>query len=51
MCVGEKYREELIRNVSVFVVIVWWRAIKRGTDTECYCVCCESLGEGIIDRN
>jgi hypothetical protein len=30
----------------VFVVSVWWRAIQRGTDTECYCVCCECLVEG-----
>ena len=24
---------------------------ERGTDTECYCVYCEGLGEGNIERN
>ena len=31
----------------MFVVRVWWRAIQRGTDIECYCVCCEVLGSVI----
>jgi hypothetical protein len=44
---GGKYREELIVNVTVFDVRVWWREIQRGTDTECYCVCCEGLGMAI----
>jgi hypothetical protein len=35
---GGQYREELILNVTVFVVRVWRWAIWRGTDTECYCV-------------
>ena len=42
----EEYREELILNVTVLVVRVWggqW----RGTDTECYCVCCEVVRRGI----
>ena len=46
-----QYREELVLNVTVFVVRVWGRAIQRGTDIECYCVCCEGLGEGNIERN
>ena len=37
---GVEYREELILNVIVFVVRVWGGGIERGTDTECYCVCC-----------
>jgi hypothetical protein len=44
---GGQYREELILNVTLFVVRVWRKAIKRGTDTECYCVCCEGLGRAI----
>jgi len=46
---GGKYREELILNVTVFVVCVWWKAIQRGTGTECYCVCCECLAEGNME--
>jgi len=46
-----QYGEELILNVTVFVGRVWWRGIWRGTDTECYCVCCEALAEGNIERN
>ena len=42
---------ELILNVIVFVVRVWERAIERGTDSECYCDCCEGLGEGKRERN
>ena len=45
------YREELILNITVFVVSVCWRAIYRGTDTECYCVCCECVLESNIERN
>jgi len=45
-----QYREELILNITVFVVRVWWKAIQRGTDTECYCVCCEFLVEGNTER-
>jgi len=48
---GGQYREELILNVTVFVVRVWGRAIQRVTDIECYCVCCEGLVEGNIERN
>ena len=48
---GGQYREELILNVTVFVVRVWQRAIERGTDSECYCVSCEGLAEGNIERN
>ena len=44
---GGEYREELILNVTVFVVRVLVRAILRGTDTECYCVCCEGLGSAV----
>ena len=38
-------------NVTVLVVRVWQREIKRGTDTECYCVCFECMTEGNIERN
>ena len=48
---GGQYREELILNVTVFVVRVWWRGIYRENDTECYCDCCEVLVEGNIERN
>ena len=48
---GGQYREELILNVTVIVVRVWERGIERGTDTECYCVCCEGLGVGNRERN
>ena len=44
---GEQYREELILNVTVFFVRVWGRGIKRGSDSECYCVCSQGLGWGI----
>jgi hypothetical protein len=44
---GGQYREELILNVTVLIVRVWRRAIWTGTDTECYCVCCEGLGTAI----
>ena len=44
---GGEYKEELILNVTVFVVRVWGRGISRGTDTEYYCVCCECLGIAI----
>jgi hypothetical protein len=44
---GGEYRMELKLNVTVFVVRVWEKGIKGGTDTECYCVCCEGLGSGI----
>jgi len=47
---GEKYRKELILNVSVLVFEVLWRAIWRGTDTEWYCVCCEDQGRAIYRR-
>ena len=50
VCGGE-YREELILNVTVLVVRVWWRTILRGTDTECYCASCEGLMEDNIERN
>jgi len=43
---GGQYREELKLNVTVFVVRVWGGEY-RGTDTVCYCVCCESLGKSI----
>jgi hypothetical protein len=46
-----QYREDLILNVTVFVVRVWRRAILRGTDTEYYFVFCEGLAEGNIERN
>jgi len=46
-----QYREELMLNVTVFGVRVWRWGIERGTDPECYCVCCEGLGEGNIERN
>ena len=42
-----QYTEELILNVTVFVVRVWLRAIEIGTDTECYFVCCECLVRSI----
>ena len=42
-----QYIEELILNDIVFFVRFWVSAIYRGTDTECYCVCCESLGSAI----
>ena len=48
---GGQYTEELILNVTVLVVRVWQRVIYRGTDTECYCVYCEGLAEGNIERN
>ena len=38
-------------NDTVFVVRFWCRAIKRGTDTECHCVCFEGLVEGNKERN
>jgi hypothetical protein len=38
--------EELMPNITVFVVRVWGGQ-HRGTDTECYCVCCEVLGMAI----
>jgi hypothetical protein len=38
-------REELILNVTVFVVRGRGNAIERGTDSECYCICCEGQGE------
>ena len=41
---GGQYREKLVMSVTVFVIRVWWRAVERGTDTECYCVYCEGLG-------
>jgi hypothetical protein len=44
---GGQYREELILNVTVWVVRVWWMLIKKGTDTEYYCVGSESLGLAI----
>jgi hypothetical protein len=47
----EREREKLILNITVFVVRVWRRARERGTVTECYCVCCERLAEGNIERN
>jgi len=37
-------------NVTVFVVRIWGKAIQRGTDIECYCVFCEGLVEGNIER-
>ena len=46
---GGQYREEM--NVTVFVVRFWWRPKERGTDTECYCDCCEVQGEGNRERN
>ena len=48
---GREYTDELKLNVNVFVVWVWWKGIERGTDTEYYCVCCEGLVEGNIERN
>ena len=48
---GGQYREELILNVTVFFVMVWESAIYKGTDTECYCVCGDGLGERNIERN
>ena len=48
---GGQYREELILNITVFFVMVQESAIYRGTDTECYCVCCDCLGKGNIERN
>jgi hypothetical protein len=48
---GGYYREGLILNVTLIVVRFWWRVIMRGTYTECYCVCCEVLEEGILERN
>ena len=38
-------------NVTGFVVRVWGKEIYRGTDSECYCVCCEGLAVGYIERN
>jgi len=38
-------------NVTSFVVNVWQAAIWRGTDNECYFVCCERLAGGNIERN
>ena len=43
---GVQYREELAVNLIVFVVRVWGGQY-RGTDSECYCVCCEGLGRAI----
>ena len=36
----------MILNVPVFVVRVWGGQY-RGTDIECYCVCCEGQGNAI----
>jgi hypothetical protein len=44
---GGQYREELILNVAVFVYEGAGRVIYRGTDIECYSVCCEGLGRAI----
>ena len=41
----------MILNVAVFVVRVWWREREGGSDIECYCVCCEILAVGNIERN
>jgi hypothetical protein len=46
-----QYREELILNVTVFVVRVWRRTIRIGNDTEYYCVCFEGLVKGNIEKN
>ena len=43
---GVQYREELILNVTVFVVR-FWGGKKKGTETECYSVLCESLGRSV----
>jgi hypothetical protein len=40
-----QYKEELILNITVFVLRVWRRALQVGTDTGYYCVCCEDLAE------
>ena len=42
---GGQYREELILNVTVFVVRFWGGQYRR-TDTECYCLSCVDLGGG-----
>ena len=34
---GRQYREELTLNVTVIVVRFKVKAIRRRTDTECYC--------------
>ena len=44
---GMQYIVELILNVTVIGVRFWWSVIYRGTDTECYCVCFEGLGNAI----
>ena len=44
---GWQYRVELISNVNMYILRVWRKAIWRGTDTECYCICCEGLGRAI----
>ena len=41
----------MILNVTVFVVRVWGRTVKRGTDTDFYRVFCEDLEDGIRERN
>jgi len=46
-----EYRDELMLNVTVFVLSMWWRGIKSGSDTECYCGCCEGLGDWNIEKN
>jgi hypothetical protein len=48
--VGREYREELIRKVAV-LVLTFWGGIWKGTYTESYCVCCDDLGQGNIERN
>jgi hypothetical protein len=44
---GGQYGEELILNVTVFVVKLCWMVIYRVTDTECYSACCEGRGKAI----
>ena len=43
-----QYREELILNVIVFVLTIWWMALEGGSDIEFYCVSCEDLLGGSI---
>ena len=43
---GEQYTEELLMNITVLCDYLG-SSIVRGTDTECYCVCCEGLGGAI----
>ena len=44
---GDHYILEVLLNGTLFLCEKLGRAIKRGTETECYFVCCEGLGRAI----